>query len=103
QGHDPQAGTDRVCTTGNQPDLDADPSDQHPGDQYLGQSGTQHRRGGIPGRLGTGATMVVLGRATDRWRRGRPDLSRLAGRQESLNGWLYTTARIVSMRGAVVI
>ena len=46
---------------------DADPPHQHSGHQHLGQSGAQHRRGGVRRRLGAGAAVAVLG-GTDRRR-----------------------------------
>ncbi len=49
---------------------DADSSDQHPGDQHLGQSGAQHRHRDIRRRLGDTAVVVVLA-GSGRWRRPR--------------------------------
>jgi glycerol uptake facilitator-like aquaporin len=45
----------------------ADPLDQHPGYQHLGESRTQHRPGVVRRRLGLAATVAVLG-AADRGR-----------------------------------
>ena len=43
--------------------LTLDPSDQHSGDQHVGQSGAQHRPGAVRRRLGHPAALAVLARA----------------------------------------
>ena len=45
-----------------------DPSDQHPGDEHLGQSGAQHRNRGVRWRLGPSAALAVLAGSGDRRR-----------------------------------
>ena len=47
-----------------------DPSDQHPGDEHLGQSGAQYCDRGVRRRLGTSAALAVLAGSGD-WRRNR--------------------------------
>ena len=42
---------------------DSDSLDQHPGHQYLGESGAQHRSGAVRRRLGFAAAMAFLDRA----------------------------------------
>ena len=48
-----------------------DPSDQHPGDEHLGQSGAQYGDRGVRWRVGTSAALVVLACAGDRRRNRR--------------------------------
>ena len=50
----------------HRPGPDADPPDQHPGHQHLGEPGAQHRRGAVRRRLGAGAALAVLGGADRR-------------------------------------
>ena len=49
----------------------ADPSDQHPGDEHLGESGAQHGDRAVRRRLGASAALAVLAGAGDRRRTRR--------------------------------
>ena len=51
--------------------LTLDPSDQHPGDEHLGQSGAQYCDRGLRRRLGPSAALAVLAGSGDRRRNGR--------------------------------
>ena len=60
--------THRSAPTGfarprHRPRPHADPPDQHPGDEHLGEPGAQHRSGALRWRLGAAAALAVLGRA----------------------------------------
>ena len=66
-GRDRLARPGRLRSDRHRAGADADPSDQHPGHQHLGQPGAQHRRGGVRRRLGGGPVVAVLAR-TDRRR-----------------------------------
>ena len=47
-----RAGAGRLRAARHRPGADPDPSDLHPGDQHLGQSGAFDRRCHLPGKLG---------------------------------------------------
>ena len=55
----------------DRPRSDADPPDQHSGDEHLGESGAQHRPGADRRRLGDCAAVDVLGGADRRRGTGR--------------------------------
>jgi glycerol uptake facilitator-like aquaporin len=74
-GRHPRQRTGRLCAVGDRVGAGDDPPCQHPRHQHLGQSGAQHRSGIVRRRMGAGATLAVLGRAADRRRAGRGDLS----------------------------
>jgi len=67
---DRRAGAVGLCADCHWPGTDADPPDQHPGHQHLGEPGAQHRPGALCRRLGAVATVVVLDRAIARRRHG---------------------------------
>ena len=54
------AGSQGLCTHRHWPVPDVDSSDQHPRDQHLGQSGTQHGRSLFCGWTCRGAAVAVL-------------------------------------------
>ena len=66
-----QARDNRVRRPGDRPGAHAGPSDQHPGDKHLGESGAQYRDGPVRGRLGDSAALAVLDcayhRRSNRW------------------------------------
>ena len=78
---DRQTGAERPGAGGNRPGAGAVPPDRHPGDQFIGQPGPQHRPGDFPRRLGNGAIVVFLGHAGHRRRTGRPGLPRIIRRE----------------------
>ena len=63
---DTQARDNRVRRSCDRPGTHVDPSDQHPGDEHLGESCAQSRRRPVCGRLGDSATLAVLDCAFDR-------------------------------------
>ena len=63
--------TDRRAPAGlradrDRPRPDADPPDQHPGHQHLGEPGAQHRPGAVRRRLGRSPALALLGGADRR-------------------------------------
>jgi glycerol uptake facilitator-like aquaporin len=68
-------GAGGLCAAGDRARADADPSGQHSGHQYLGQSGPQHRSRAVRRRRGAVAALAVLGGAADRRDFGRRGLS----------------------------
>ena len=75
---DRQARAGGLRADRDRPRAHADPPDQHPGDQHLGEPGAQHRRGRLCRRLGARAVVAVLGGA-DRRRRARRRASPVIG------------------------
>ena len=69
--HHPQTRSGRIRRPRDRPRAHPDPSDQHPGDEHLGQSGPQHCHRAVRRRLGPGAALDVLGRSGDRRRSRR--------------------------------
>ena len=70
-GLDPRQGSGGICADRHRFRTHPHSSDRHPGDKHVGQSGTQHRTCAFRRRLGSGAVVVVLGRAVPRRRRRR--------------------------------
>ena len=68
--HHAQTRSDRIRRPRHRPRAHADPSDQHPGDEHLGQSGAQHRNRAVRRRLGPSTALAVLACSGD-WRRNR--------------------------------
>jgi hypothetical protein len=56
----------RIRRRRNRPRPYADPSDQHPGDEHVSQSGAQHCDRGVRRRLGHSAALAVLACSGDR-------------------------------------
>jgi hypothetical protein len=73
-GRDRRPGAQGLRADRHRPRADADPPDQHPGDQYLRESGAQHRPRPDRRRLGAAAAVAVLGRAARRRRARRPGI-----------------------------
>jgi Glycerol uptake facilitator and related permeases (Major Intrinsic Protein Family) len=70
---EPRAG--RICPACHRAGTDLDPSDLHPGNQYLGQPGPFHRRGTVCRQWRAVAAMAVLAGADHRrgdWRQPVP-------------------------------
>ena len=63
-----QAGAPGLCPDSHRAGAYLDSSDQHPGDQHVGEPGKEYRRSSVCRRLGNCPTVVVLG-CSDRWRR----------------------------------
>ena len=66
-GRDQQARAGGLRADCHRPVPDSDPPGRHSGDEHVGESGSQHRAGAVCRRLGTRATVAVLGGA-DPWR-----------------------------------
>ena len=66
-----QTRANRIRRSRDRPGTHADPSDQHPGDEHLGQSCAQHRHRAVCGRLGRSTALAVLDGAVDRRRTRR--------------------------------
>jgi hypothetical protein len=80
-----QTGARGIRAFGHRPCAYSHPLDQHSRHQHFGQSGAQHRSGGVHSGLGAVAAMALLGGATIGRRDRRIDLSlrysRLAARR----------------------
>ena len=83
-GRHPRQGAGRLRAARHRPRPDADPPDQHPGHQHLGEPGAQHRPGAVRRRLGAGAALAVLGGAADRRAAAAPCRH---GRRRSCSHW----------------
>jgi aquaporin Z len=73
-GFHPRASACGVCWSRHRSCVDAHPFDQHPRDQYLGESGQKYRSSNLCRRLGSPPTLAFLGCANHRCHPRRMDL-----------------------------
>ena len=100
-GRNPWQGPDGICAHRHRSCADAHSLDQHPGNQHICKSGTQHGPCAFRGWLGTCAALVVLGCAID-WGRLRGfDLPLASSRTRGRGDWVDTSnsTRVICLIG----